>query len=308
MKIPGKSLVLKYFEPVDMDNVMSDGLFDSNEDIDNSLGHFAHQKKSNALFLNRFKPEDIMELLNKVGLTDHLNSQGFNNIKVEINRDESLINHLKIYYEAIKQDNLLINLRVSDSKFVPEKRFFGEDTNTIVLDMVIIEWLSAQRPGKGFKPEKPQLPGQSNPGLGSLNYMMDIMYIVGKKLLLDGFMDIPDHLHGAVMYSRKFMFFNPSHEAVLKAILRDLKQYSLADLSWGMITKTITDKSTGKPQEHAPSEQIFPVSKFMKDYFSSKKYKDKFTQIYKSKTYQFDYNTMVKRRKEILSRKEAEEL
>lgn len=307
MRKTGKRSVLKYFQPVDMDNVMSESLFDTDDDIDNSLGHFAFQS-SKTLFLNRFKPEDIMSLLTQVGLIKHLNSIGFNNIKVDIKKDENLIHHLKIYYDSTIPENLLINLRVSESKFVPDKRFFEDTSEPVVLDMVIIEWLSAQKPAKNFDSEKPQLPGQSNPGLGSLSYMMELMYLVGDKLFVDGFMDIPDHLHGAVMYSRKFKFFNPSHEAVLKAILRDLKDYSLTDLSWGMITKTIIDKTTGQPQVYDPSEQIVAVSKFMKDYFNSKKYQNKFSRVYKSKKYYFDYEAMLKKREELLREKKAEEL
>lgn len=308
MKKTGKRSVLKYFEPVDMDNVMSEALFDSNDDIDSSLGHFAFQPTDNALFLNRFNNEDIMKMLDNVGLIKHLNSVGFNDIRVEIKKDENLINHLKIYYETINPDNLLINLRVSESKFVPDKRFLEETAGTTVLDMVIIEWLSAQRPDKSFDSEKPQLPGQSSPGLGSLRYMMDLMYVVGDKLFLDGFMDIPDHLHGAIMYSRKFKFFNPSHEAILKAILRDLEKYSLTDLSWGMLTKTIIDESTGTPQVYDPSEQIFPVSRFMKNYFNSRKYREKFSKVYNSKKYRFDYENMLERKKELLKEKKTEDL
>jgi len=303
---PNKRSVLKYFEPVDMGNVLSREMSDL--DLDGSFGYFAFQKKDNVLFLNRLKPEDIMRLLKKVGLTEHLKSMGFEDIKVEIDKDEALINYLKIYFEEKEPDNLLIDLRVSESRFVPEKHFFDEKTDIITLDMVVIEWLSAQKPERHFDPDKPQLPGQNKPGLGSLKYMMDIMYLVGKEVVKDGFMDVPDHFHGAVMYSRKFKFFNPSHEAILKAMLRDLKKYSLADLSWGMITKTIIDKSTGEPQVYDPSEQIFPVSRRMKEYFKSKKYQEKFKKVYNKKKYYFDYDAMLEKRKKMLSKKKTEEL
>ncbi len=308
MKIPGKQSVLKYFEPVNMDNLMSEALFDSDHDLDNSFGQSALQKKNNVLLLNRFKPDDILKLMEKVGLAEHLRSMDFNHFQVEINRGEAQINYLKIYFESVDPENMLIDLRVSESRFVPDRRFFEEEAVTVILDMVIIEWLSAQNPRKSFDSDKPQLPGQTRPGLGSLGYMMDLMYIVGQQLLIDGFMDVPDHFHGAVMYSRKFKFFNPSHEAVLQAILRDLSQYSLYDLSWGMLTKTIMDRSTGQPQVFDPSDQIFPVSKYMKDYFRSKKYQDKFIQVYKSKKYDFDYATMIERRRGLLRDKKIEEL
>lgn len=307
MKIPGKQSVLKYFEPVEMDNLISESLFDSEQDLDNSFGQSALGKKSNALLFNRFSPDDFLQMMKKVGLVEHLTSLGFKNLQLEIHRDDAQINYLKVYNQFIDPGQLLIDLRVSESKFVPDQRFFEEGTAAVILDMVIIEWLSAQHPSQSFDPDKPQLPGQTNPGLGCLGHMTDLMYLVGTKLLIDGFIDVPDHFHGAVMYSRKLKFFNPAHEAILRAILRDLKQYSLYDLSWAMITKTIIDRSTGQPQLYDPSEQIFPVSKYMTSYFSTKKYQHKFNRVYQSKKYDLDYDTMVKRRKELLLQKSIEE-
>ena len=305
MKIPGKQAVLKYFKPLDMGDA---SLFDSADELEGSFGHFALEKRSDALLLNRFTPEDILKMMEEVGLIKHLQSLGFDNFQVEVSRDEALINHLKVYYETVDPAHLLINMRVSESRFVPEKSFFEDETGNVVLDMVIIEWLSAHNTVGEFTPDKPQLPGQSKPGLGSLSYLIDIIYLVGRKMLVDGFMDVPDHFHGAVMYSRKFKFFNPAHEAILQAILRDLHQYSLSDLSWGMLTQTIIDRTTGKPQVYDPSEQIFPISNFLKEYFQSRKYQEKFQKIYRSKGYYLDYETMLKRKAELLRTKKIEDL
>ena len=98
---------------------------------------------------------------------------------------------------------------------------------------------------------------QTKPGLGCLRYLMKMMYLVAEGVIKDGFMDVPDHMHGAVMYSRNFKLFNPAHEGVLRAILRDAKGHSLGDISWGMITGSIIDTGTGQPQVTIPPSRYF---------------------------------------------------
>ncbi len=306
MKASNKSAFLKYFKPTKTKNILSEETFEV--DLEDDLGHLAFQKKSDALFLSRFNENNILELMNKVGLTKHLNSLGLDNFQVDIEKDENQINYLRVYYNEKKPQNLLIDLRLSETRFIPDRSFFENDNEVEVLDMAVIEWLSAQHPYKSFDHKRPQLPGQKNPGLGSLNYMMDLMYLAGKKIFKDGFMDIPEHFHGALMYSKKFKFFNPASEAILRAVLRDLQEYSLADLAWGMITETIIDSTTNKPYIYEPSEQIFPLSKFMKDYFNSKKYQENFNQVYKSQKFDFKYDKMLEIRQELLQEHNPEDL
>lgn len=301
-----KKTLFKYFEPIDITAVISS---DKNDDrlVDGDFNFFSTPRKKTSLFLNRFSNNDILQIAQKVGLVSHLEKLGFNDLVVVIDCDDALIHYLKIYNEKVEPNCLLIDLRLSETRFVPKNDQFIK-RGIAALDMIVIEWLSAENPKSDFNPSKPQLPGQKKPGLGCLNYLMDMMYIVGREVIKDGFMDIPEHMHGAIMYSRKFKFFNPAHEAILKAILRDLQGYSLLDISWGMITGTIVDATTGKPQVYDPSEQIFPLSRRMKNYFKSKEYNKKFEEVYKKKRYRFEYDKMVAMRNEILKTKNAMDL
>lgn len=305
LKNPKKS-VLKYFEPVDVTNILKNDF--NSDDISESFGYFAHLPNKNKLFLNVYSIEKLTGIMNKSGLTDHLKSKGYTNLLVDIDIDEALIYYLKIYNDDRTPDNLLIDLRLSDSRFVPDKRFFEPSNDIVTLDMVVIEWLSMQNPKGYFTKGRPQLPGQTRPGLGCLQYLMKMMYIVAEGVIKDGFLDVPDHMHGAVMYSRNFKFFNPSHEAILRAIMRDLKQHSLYDLSWGMITESIIDKNTGLPQVYDPSEQLFPVSKRLKDYYKSKRYVKKFKKVYARKKYYMDVEKMQSRRIEMIRQKNPSDL
>ncbi len=304
---PPKKGLFKYFQPIDITDVLGEDR-SGFANIDEGLGYFAFNKSTHHLFLNRFNNDEIMGILGNVGLIRHLNSLGFEDIFVELDRDESLIHYLKLYYQKTDPAHLLIDLRVSESRFVPAKKIIDIHGDMPTLDMIVIEWLSSQNPNNEFTTGKPQLPGQKKPGLGCLSYMMDMMYAVGREVIKDGFMDIPDHMHGAIMYSKKFKFFNPVHEAILKAILRDLGAYSLLEISWGMITETIYEKGTGEIQGYNPSEQIFPVSRRMQKYYSSKIYIKKFKEVYNAKRYYLDYEKMVEKRNEIVRKKNVMDL
>lgn len=295
-----KKSILKYFKPFDINVRINDNSVD---DISESFGYFVYAAKSERKFLGRFTVDDIMEIMTKAGFIKHLHDKGFEKIIPTIDRDEALVHYLKIYSNDIAPDCLLIDLRLSETRFIPDKSFFEQGAELSTLDMIVIEWLTLQNPHSFFTDEKPQLPGQRNPGLGALKFMMDIMFSVGRGVIKDGFLDIPEHIHGAIMYSSKFKFFNPAHEAILRALLRDLECHSLLDIAWGMTTNTIIDASTGKLHEHQPSEQIFPVSKRLQDYFNSKKYNERFKSVYRKKRYKLDYKEMIKRRKEILESK-----
>jgi hypothetical protein len=295
-----KRSFLKYFKSFEIDVSINENSVD---DISDSFGYFVYSKKSEVKFLNRFTIEDIMVIMKRTGLVKHLHNRGFENIIPIIDRDEALVHYLKIYGNDTLPDNLLIDLRLSETRFIPDERFFEKDSVLNTLDMIVIEWLTLQNPRTGFTDTKPQLPGQRNPGLGALRFMMDIMFNIGRGVIKDGFLDIPEHIHGAIMYSSKFKFFNPAHEAILRAILRDLKNYSLLDISWGVTTDTIIDATTDKPQEYKSSEQIFPVSKRLQDYFNSKKYNEEFKGVYREKRYWLDFEEMIKRRSEILKAK-----
>jgi len=271
-------------------------------DIGSNLGNLS-SVKSEKLFLKRFRADDLYEIMKEVGMIDHLGKRGFDDLNISIDVDESYIHYLKLYAGEASPETLLMALRLTETKFLPDKRFFEGTKDIPTYDMIVIEWLSAQNPKVNFDKSKPQLPGQTKPGLGILNFCFDMMYRVAREVTKDGFLDVPDHMHGSIMYSKKFKFFDPVQEAILKAILRDLKDYSLLDISWGMITGTIIDDYKNIPQEYDPAEQIFYISNRMKKYFNSGYYKSTFNKYYKRKRFSFDYDKMVEKRDQILKSK-----
>ena len=300
-----KKGIIRNISPVDLSVSIGSDLND--KDISDSLGRLSELKKEK-LFLRNFTSDDLFDIMTRVGMVNHLRDRDFKDLGVFIDTDDAMIHYMKVYNGGKKPGNLIIDIRVSESRFVPDPNYFEYGVDPVNYDMIFIEWLSAQDPRGSFTKERPQLPGQAKPGLGVLGYCMEMMYIVAREIIKDGFVDIPDHLHGAIMYSKIFRFFNPENEALVRAIQRDLNSYSINDISWGLITGTILDADSGNPIVYKPSEQIYPVSERMQLYFKSQRYRNLYKKHLKKKRYMLDHGTMTLKRDEILKKKSPEEL
>lgn len=260
------------------------------------------------LFLGRFSEQDMYNKIETIGMLRHLENMGFSVILIDIDRDENYIYYFRLYWEDKTPEKLLLDLRVSEHTFIPQKRFFEEGFKIEPYNMILIEWLSAHNPLAVFDKNRPQLPGQSSPGLGILKYCFRLLYNISSEVFKDGFLDIPTYMHSAIMYSKEFKFFDPVQEAILNAAKRDLKGYSLADISWGVITETIIDLHKNKPAIYDPGEQVHYVSNRMKEYFESELYVTTFNKYYNKKRYYFNYEEMVRKREEILLTRKIEDL
>ncbi len=260
------------------------------------------------LFLKRFNDRELYRIMEKTGLPAYLKKAGFDRLILDHFVDENRINYLKLYSREKIHENQLFDIRLSETTFIPDKKFFRDGIEIIPYEMINIEWISSRNPFKNFDDSKPQLPGQESPGLGILQFCFNVLYIIAREIYKDGFLDIPDHMHSAIMYSSKFKFFDPVHEAILRAVMRDLAGYSISDISWGIITGTVIEEHTGQPQVYDPCEQVHYVSRRMKKYFQSTIYRDTFRKYYNRRRYHLEYDEMQRRRTEILNMKKIEDL
>ena len=302
-----KQRKLKDFQILEFPEALSNDI--SSIEIGDVLGNLSRVKKNT--FVGRFTPKEMFEILKKTKMIDHLQKKGFDDFRIIVDNDDSGVSYMKLYSGGISPEDMLVDLRLSENKFLPDKKYFPFDASVPTYDMICIEWLAAQNPRRSFDNadgSKPQLPGQVKPGLGLLKYCFNVMYAVGREVTKDGFMDVPDHMHGAIMYAKKFKFFDPRHEAILHAILRDLRKYSLSDITWGMITETIFDTYKNLPQKYDPSEQVFALTPRLKKYSKSVTYKTIYAKYYHIKKYRFDYAAMVKKREEMLKSKSITDL
>jgi hypothetical protein len=196
---------------------------------------------------------------------------GFENLELSINTSDPYKQRIAVYHQEKKPDNLLGEVVVKKRHVTIYPPFptliYGRN-----FEFVAVEWLCMQNPMANFSPDKPRLPGQKYPGLGMGEMVMEILTIMAGRLRTAGLLNVPEHFHNAQMYSAQFAYIDPLHEARRLAISRDLlTENTLSKVSWAIDLDCVTENN--QPFQWSGSEQVIPLDRDLKDYFSSKDYK-----------------------------------
>ncbi len=232
------------------------------------------------LFLGRFTEQDLRDLMAKVGLMDLIRSKGYSDLVFTLARQD-FTSRLYVNHERPGKETRLIELILREGVFRPKETFIERFEFKDGLTMILVEWLALQHPRGSFTPERPKLPGQSHPGLGGLRNMQEMLYFFGQKTGKDAIVDVPQHYHAAVIYSRlytdiyarMYSFFSPVDAGLFKALTRDLNGRPLAQVSQAVGLGCLLNTVTGLHETWRPSEQIYPVTKRLHAYFECPEYR-----------------------------------
>lgn len=225
------------------------------------------------LFLDVYSPDDLRDILARAGIAGHLAGKGISDPFIETEKDEAGIHHLRVYRDRPSPKRLLIDLRLSRLVYAPEERLLSGIIQERRFNAIAIEWVCFQDPRASFTAERPRLPGQTYPGLGTVRFLAPLLLLFAQELGVDAILDVPERYHSAVMYSKNFMFIDPEREGMLRAAIRDLGEFPLAEVSRAFESGLVRDARTGAPIAYEPSVQILPYGKELTRYFSSKKYR-----------------------------------
>ncbi len=241
------------------------------------------------LFLNFYSDEGIYTALKEYGIFKDLNKRGFHDFIVKINARDPYRHTLKVYFEKEDQAHLLGELIVR-KKFFIVKPIFPTDIAGQKFGMIVIEWLTLQDPTADFATTRPPLPGQIHPGLRIGRQIVGIFVNMSLRLKTDGLLNIPEHYHNAVFYSKHFKYFNPYTEGQFLALQRDLRMVGLFKAAWAVELNCIIEKNTGKTWNWFTDEQVLAVSKKLAKYFESKEYIEKIESSENSHTFEIDHD------------------
>ncbi|MGC9324468.1 MAG: hypothetical protein ACP5G0_06930 [Desulfomonilia bacterium] len=233
------------------------------------------------LFLGRYNEDQIMEMLEIVGITPILRRKGYHNLIVSILRQDNYTSRLFVNFDTVVKETRLIELIVREGLFRPKQQFLDGYDFSKGLSMMLIEWLALQDPRAVFSEDKPRLPGQEYPGLGGLKNIYDLLYRFVRSMGKDAIVDIPEYYHAAVIYSkmyadiysRKYSFFSPVDAGKVQSMIRDLNDRPLADISFAIAFGCLVNRNTGEKTQWKPSEQIYPISNTLQRYFEDDLYK-----------------------------------
>jgi len=253
---------------------------------------FSHSE----LFLGRYSKDDLMGIMEKTGLMNVIRKKGYKDIIITISR-EDFISRLYVNYERFDKETRLVELILREGMFRPKEVFIPSFDFSQGLHMILVEWLALQDPTGIFSPEKPRLPGQAYPGLGGLRNLQAMLYFFGENGGKEAVVDVPQHYHAAVIYSRLYSsiykrlysFFSPMDAGQLEAMSRDLVDRPLADVSLAVSNGCLIDVNTGETKFWRPSEQIYPTSVLLREYVDSEEYKEIVEDSFRNSKYAIDW-------------------
>lgn len=244
-------------------------------DVKLELDNFINREpesRGTHFFLGFYSKPGIKLALKRYGVFDGLKKRGFQNTKLEINTTDPFRQRLCIYDQEKEKSNLLVEVVLKRKHFTAYVNFPSR-INGRTYEFLCVEWLSMQNSRAKFTRERPRLPGQKYPGLGTGRFALELLTLACKRLRLAGIFNVPQFFHNAQIYSKTFHFLNPEFEGKRKAMERDLlKKDSLADISWAIDLHCV--KENGQPFTWFVSELIMPLDRDLQDYFSSAEYQN----------------------------------
>ena len=234
------------------------------------LFELAGHNPENLLF-GRFGPEEVRERIREAGILEGLARRGYHDPSLALDCGNPEDQRVSLYAGTMTRDRLLMEVRLQIRSFHPGKTV-GSFPRDIVFRMLLIHWLLLSDPERPFSIARPRLPGQERPGLRVVPQCLSLLKGIGKEFLLDGVLDIPDHFHAALFYSRKFKFLDPRVEGRFQAMARDVKGIPLALASEAIQEGCLIDTSTGMPAPWVPAEQVMPLRDPLRRHLASPEY------------------------------------
>jgi len=238
------------------------------------------KRAGDGLFLNTYTEAALLDICAEYGLSDALRDRGFSDIFLDIEIRDLFEHRLCVSARSHEgaapppdRGYLLMELLIKEGSFTPKSPAVAVPTDSDIRLLMIL-WLSLENPTLSFSDDRPRLPGQRHPGLGVLKYLDDILRRFAGDRGAEGIVDVPEHYHGALMYSPLFFFFSPSMQGTFEAMKRDIMPYGLAVASYAVALDCVIDDETGRYLSWDPGEQILPVSSRLRDYFDSPDYRE----------------------------------
>lgn len=230
------------------------------------------ENPENRLF-GQYGPKELRERLDATGLLAGLSERGYPDPVLRLSCADPSDQRICLYAGEETRDRLLLEARLQLVPFHP-RRPIGPFTEESSFWMLVIHWLVLSSPDGTFTVDRPRLPGQEKPGLGLLNQTITLLKAFSRELSVDGVLDVPDHYHTALFYSRAFRYLDPEAEGRFQAIARDLSGVPLALASDAIREGCLVDRTTGAPMPWPVAEQVMAVRDPLRRFLRSPSYRE----------------------------------
>jgi hypothetical protein len=231
-----------------------------------------HVKKGSSLFLGRYSTNEILAVLNKKGFLKEARQRFLWPLAYELDSSDYPLQRLQIFLREPGPENVIVDVKVKECDFAPQAAAEGLPALP-PQKALAFEWLTLQNPlikrGEPFSP----LPGQTRPGLSMRSKIMDLFVYLGRLTRKDCLLAFPAFFHNGVLFSRYFHFWNPAKEAEVLAIRRAFSHMPFRQLAW-VVHLNCLRRADGSVYEWRAEEQLYPLTRPLKDYFDSRRYRE----------------------------------
>jgi len=230
------------------------------------------ENPENRLFA-RYGAGELRDRLGASGLLAGLSERGYPDPLLRLSCADPADQRICLYAGEETRDRLLFEARLQLAPFHP-RRPIGPFTEETSFRMLVIHWLVLSSPDGTFSVDRPRLPGQEKPGLGLLNPTLALLKSLARELSVDGVLDVPDHFHTALFYSRAFRYLDPEAEGRFQAIARDLSGIPLAQASDAVREGCLVDRTTGASIPWPTAEQVLALRGPLRRFLRSPSYQE----------------------------------
>jgi hypothetical protein len=225
-------------------------------------------------FLGFYTIDGIRRALEHYGIFEQLARRGFRGINLELKHHEQGFDILRLFAEGVQEPLAELVAEVGPLSWEAQRLCPAEGSR-----FLHIRWLCLQDPRPSVRDKRPLLPGQRYPGLGLGREILVLLQMMCARLDLDGLAALPERLHNAIMYFRRFYFVDPALQGVLTAILRDTRRHTLLELAWGVEAGVLYDAAGGKPFRWLPQYQVLARRGPVQDFIFSEAYQQRALEV-----------------------------
>lgn len=247
----------------------------SEDDVEGTLV----EHRAAPLLFGTFPGERVMADFERIGMLGRCRKLGYDDLRIEFSGRDAFESRfcLMAHHPDVEDPCRLIDIRTHQCEFTAESPLDGEHLRMRAL---LLDWVSMEDPVRPLPPDA--FPGQKHPGLGLFRpgYRLTLSYL--RRTHFDVVVNIPEHFHNAVLYSRDFRFFDPQRQGTFLAMKRDLMKNGLSRASHAL--SPAADHIVTGPVEHVelreavecvrwtPAEQILALSGRIVEYIRDPRY------------------------------------
>jgi hypothetical protein len=245
-------------------------------------------KRGSILFFGRYSLNEIIAVMAKKGLLKEARQRFLWPLQFDLDSSDFPSQRLQIFFRDKSPDNSIVDLKIREMDFLPSE-FPAGLVPFPKQKALAMEWLTIQNPLAKFTPEQVPLPGQVRPGLGMRKKIKELFVYLGRLMHKDCLLAFPAYFHNAVLFSRYFRFWNPVKEAEFLAIRRGFLHMNFKQLAW-VIHLNCLKRADGTVYEWKAEEQLYPMTRSLKDYFDSRPYKEMVRDLARSLEFHVDWD------------------